>query len=221
MDFSREIELIRRVANDIPQESDMQGFLSHARVVSMLSGLVAEELELPEEECNDIRVAGMLHDIGKLTLAEQLYVHDEEMLNVEHTKYVRMHPAMGNELLRSEGSYSEKVISYIACHHENYDGSGYPNHLEGEEIPFGARILRVCDVFSALVSNRTYRAAFSVDAAIEMMIEDVREYDMRVFLAFLSVVHKPEFTQVKMLIDMEQQLGLYNQEKLRRKANEQ
>ena len=54
-----------------------------------------------------------------------------------------------------------------------------------------------------------------------MMIEDVREYDMRVFLAFLSVVHKPEFAQVKVLIDMEQQLGLYNQEKLRRKANEQ
>ncbi|MBO4324077.1 MAG: HD domain-containing protein [Lachnospiraceae bacterium] len=221
MEFSREIELIRRVSNDIPRESDMQGFLSHARVVSMLSGLVAEELGLSEEECDDIRIAGMLHDVGKLTLAEQLYAHDENMLGVEHTKYVRMHPAMGNELLRREQVYSEKIISYIACHHENYDGSGYPNHLEGEDIPFGARILRVCDVFSALVSNRTYRAAFSVDAAIEMMIEDVREYDMRVFLAFLSVVHKPEFEQVKVLIDMEQQLGLYNQEKLRRKANEQ
>lgn len=210
MDFSREIELIRRVANDIPEERDMQGFLSHARVVCMLSGLVAEEMELPEEECDDIRVAGMLHDIGKLTLAEQLYAHQEGMLGVEHTKYVRMHPAMGNELLRSEGSYSEKVISYIASHHENYDGSGYPNHIEGEEIPLGARILCVCDVFSALVSNRSYRAAFSVEAAIEMMIEDVKEYDMKVFLAFLSVVHKPEFDQVKVFIDMEQQLGLYN-----------
>ena len=209
MDYSREIELIRRVANDIPQESDMQGFLSHARVVCILSGLVAEELGLPEEECEDIRVAGMLHDIGTLTLADQLYGHNEEMLGVEHTKYVRMHPAMGNELLRAEGSYSEKIISYIACHHENYDGSGYPNHMEGEDIPLGARILRVCDVFSALVSNRSYRASFSIDAAIEMMIEDVREYDMKVFLAFLSVVHKPEFAQVKVFIDMEQQLGLY------------
>lgn len=191
----------------------MQGFLSHARVVCMLSGLVAEEMGLATEECDDIRIAGMLHDIGKLTLAEQLYGHNEDMLNVEHTKYVRMHPAMGNELLRSEGSYSEKIISYIAAHHENYDGSGYPNHLEEEEIPLGARILRVCDVFAALVSNRSYRAAFTVDAAIEMMIEDVKEYDMKVFLAFLSVVHKPEFEQVKVFIDMEQQLGVYTKSK--------
>lgn len=209
MDFSREIELIRRVANDIPQERDMQGFLSHARVVCLLSGLVAEEMGFPDEECDDIRVAGMLHDIGKLTLAEQLYGQNENMLGVEKTKYVRMHPEMANELLRSEGSYSEKIISFISCHHENFDGTGYPNHIEGEAIPMGARILRVCDVFSALVSNRSYRAAFSIDAAIEMMIEDVKEYDMRVFLAFLSVVHKPEFAQVKVFIDMEQQLGFY------------
>ena len=74
-------------------------------------------------------------------------------------------------------------------HHENYDGSGYPENLRGEDIPIGARILRVADVFSALVSDRTYRSAFDADIAVELMIDEVKNFDMEVFLAFQRVVH--------------------------------
>jgi HD-GYP domain-containing protein (c-di-GMP phosphodiesterase class II) len=143
----------------------------------------------------------MLHDIGKLELADVIYGHSDDILTVERSKYVRMHPTLGIDVLRKEGVYSEEIISFIANHHENYDGTGYPNHLEGEDIPYGARILRVCDVFAALVSNRPYRSAFSVDTAVEMMIDDVKDYDMRVFLAFLSVVYGEAFAKIRKLID--------------------
>ncbi|MBP5490650.1 MAG: HD domain-containing protein [Lachnospiraceae bacterium] len=182
-------------------ERDLRDFFAHGEIVSRLAVLVAKALGCDDAFCDELAVAGMLHDIGKLELADVIYGHRDDILAVERSKYVRMHPTLGIDVLRKEGAYSEEVISFIANHHENYDGTGYPHHLEGEEIPYGARILRVCDVFSALVSNRAYRAAFSVDVAVEEMIGDVREYDMKVFLAFLKVVYGPEFAPVREMID--------------------
>lgn len=200
MDLSREIGLIERVSADIKERQDMVAFMNHAVIVSRLAGRVARELGESEEFCREMEIAGMLHDIGKLRVAAYIYGPQSESMHVSRIKHVRMHPSLGNDLLRGEGGYSEKLISYIACHHENYDGTGYPNHLEGEEIPYGARILRVCDMFAALVSNRNYRAAFSVDTAIEMMIDEVKNFDMRVFLAFLSVVHAEDFGTIEAYI---------------------
>lgn len=201
MNLERERQLIERMGARLTVEQDLRDFYAHGEIVSRLAVLVARALGEDEAFCEEIGVAGMLHDIGKLELADVIYGHRDDILAVERSKYVRMHPTLGIDVLRKEGGYSEEIISFIANHHENCDGTGYPNHLEEDEIPYGARILRVCDVFSALVSNRTYRAAFSVDTAIVEMIEDVREYDMRIFLAFLKVVYGPEFASVKELID--------------------
>ena len=77
-------------------------------------------------------------------------------------------------------------------HHENWDGSGYPDSLRGEEIPYGARILRVCDVFSALISDRPYRKAFDSATAMELMIEEIKNFDIKVFLAFQRIIHRDE-----------------------------
>lgn len=200
MGLEREIELIKRASVDIQDEQDMVAFMDHGTIVSMLVELLARELGEPEEFCEELKIAGMLHDIGKLRVATYIYGKNMESLHVSQLRYVRMHPMLGIDILREEGNYSEELISYIANHHENYDGTGYPHHLEGEEIPYGARILRICDSFAALVSNRAYRAAFSVDAAIDMMIHDVRYFDMRLFLAFLSVVHSEGFEEVEKVI---------------------
>ena len=189
MELSREIEIMKRTGRDISDESDLEDQLDHGMIVSALCGLVAKRLGENEAFVEEIQKAGMLHDIGKLALAASIYGKGDEILDVEEVKYVRMHPMLGNEILREAGGYSKELIEYIANHHENYDGTGYPNHIAGEEIPYGARIIRVCDVFSALVSNRPYRRAFTSDTAIEMMIGEVTNFDMRVFLAFLSVVH--------------------------------
>ncbi|MBQ6660770.1 MAG: HD domain-containing protein [Lachnospiraceae bacterium] len=201
MNLERERQLIGRMGQRLPEARDLRDFYAHGEVVSRLAVLVAQELGMSEEFCREIEIAGMLHDIGKLELSDVIYGNSRDILAVERSKYVRMHPALGIDVLRKEGVYSEEVISFIANHHENFDGTGYPYHLEGEDIPYGARILRVCDVFAALVSNRRYRAAFSVDTAIEMMIDDVREYDMKVFLAFLKVVYSEEFGEVRKLIE--------------------
>ena len=90
--------------------------------------------------------------------------------------------------MKAEG-YSDRICEMILHHHENYDGTGYPDNLVGDEIPLGARVLRVCDVFVALTSDRPYRKAFDSKTAVELLIEEVRHFDMKVFLPFQSIVY--------------------------------
>lgn len=167
---------------------ELQTEVAHGIEVSRLAGLLARELKLDTDFCHDIEVAGMLHDIGKLRASTYLYGGDEETLNVEKMRYVRMHSTLGYEVVKEQG-YPDRVCEMILHHHENYDGTGYPDNLIGEEIPLGARILRVCDVFVALTSDRPYRKAFDSKTAIELLIEEVRHFDMRVFLPFQGIVH--------------------------------
>ena len=109
-------------------------------------------------------------------------------MKIEEARYIRRHAQLGEQILRKQGM-SDNICSMVLYHHENFDGSGYPFNLLGEEIPLGARILRVCDVFAALISDRPYRKAFDIDTAIQLLIEEVKNFDMRVFLAFQSVIH--------------------------------
>lgn len=163
--------------------------LVHGCVVSNLAVRIGRKLDFSQEECADLAVAGFLHDIGKLELAKYVYGHEEETLIIEEMKYVRRHPMLGAKILEKKG-YSQKIIDMVRFHHENCDGSGYPSNLSREEIPLGSRIIRVCDVFAALTANRPYRKAFDVDTAIELMIDESKNFDIEVFLAFMNVVHE-------------------------------
>lgn len=160
--------------------------LSHGMIVSNLAYLVGKELKLTEEECYNLAVAGMLHDIGKLRLRSYVYEEKEAKLNIDELRYVRLHSTLGYAILKEQG-YSDEVTNAVLYHHENIDGTGYPNNLVGDAIPFSARILRVCDAFGALVANRPYREAFDIETALSIMIEEVKCFDMRVFLAFQKV----------------------------------
>lgn len=162
--------------------------LSHGMEVSNLAYAVARELGYSAQVCYELAVAGVLHDIGKIVLMEEMPAGDDTLV-VEEIKFVRMHAEQSYEIVKRRG-YSEFIQQSILYHHENYDGSGYPYNLYGEQIPFGARILRVCDVYSALTSQRPYRSAFDRETAMELMIEDIKDFDMRVFLAFQRVVHE-------------------------------
>ena len=150
---------------------------------------MGQELKLSQEECYQLAIAGMLHDIGKLRLTGYINGDEQDPLLIEELKYVRMHSTLGYEELKEQG-YSQFVLDSVLYHHENYDGSGYPANLAGEEIPIGARVLRVCDVFCAVTSDRPYRKAFETETAIELMIEEVKNFDMKVFIAFQRAVHK-------------------------------
>ena len=172
-------------------EFDLSAELNHGVVVSNLAYAVAAEMGRDEAFCYQMAIAGMLHDIGKLKLTGYINGQERDPLLIEELKYVRMHSSLGYEELKEQG-YSDIVLQSILYHHENYDGSGYPSNLSGDSIPLGARILRVCDVYAALSSDRTYRKAFDVSTVIELMIDEIKNFDMEVFLAFQRVVHNNE-----------------------------
>ena len=172
-------------------EFDLSAELNHGVVVSNLAYAVAAEMGRDEACCYQMAIAGMLHDIGKLKLTGYINGQERDPLLIEELKYVRMHSSLGYEELKEQG-YSDIVLQSILYHHENYDGSGYPSNLSGDSIPLGARILRVCDVYAALSSDRPYRKAFDVSTVIELMIDEIKNFDMEVFLAFQRVVHNNE-----------------------------
>ena len=160
--------------------------ISHGCEVSNLAYDVAEKLGYSNSNCQELAVAGFLHDIGKIVLEKEI---DDQPLVVEEMKIVRMHPVEGYKVVERQG-YSDFISQCVLHHHENYDGSGYPDHLFGDEIPYGARILRVCDVYCALTSDRPYRKAFDPETAVKLMVEDIRNFDIQIFLAFQRVIHE-------------------------------
>ncbi|WP_238483669.1 HD-GYP domain-containing protein [Anaerosporobacter faecicola] len=183
----------------IANEDLVEG-LRHGIIVSNLARLIAEKLGMDEDFCYEIGLAGVLHDIGKLRLSKYLYGRKKDVLQVEEMKYVRMHSKFSYDILM-EYDFSPRMLEAIYHHHENFDGSGYPDNLKGYDIPKGARILRTCDVFAALVSDRPYREAFEIETAVELMIDEVKNFDMEVFLAFLELVHSKDFEKVKEIIE--------------------
>ena len=164
--------------------------IAHACAVSVLSRELSKELGENETRQESIALAGFLHDIGKLKLADYLGgPSDEGTLLVEEMKYVRMHPELSAEILKAQG-FSDEICESVRCHHENFDGSGYPENLAGYAIPRAARIIRVCDVFAALTSDRPYRNRFSAQEALSLMIDEINHFDMEIFLALQAVVHR-------------------------------
>lgn len=164
--------------------------IEHGVYVSCLVGELSRELGLPEDIVYQFSLAGLLHDLGKLQLANYLYGNESIVspLVIEEMKYVRMHPMLSYRILKDRG-YSDIVLDAVRYHHEDYDGTGYPSNLVGEGIPLGARIIRVCDVFAALTTDRPYRKRFDVDEAMSLMIDEIKHFDMRIFLAFERIVH--------------------------------
>ncbi|MGN0242789.1 MAG: HD-GYP domain-containing protein [Lachnospiraceae bacterium] len=167
-------------------------FAVHSLCVSYLAGRVAEELGLPEETREHIALAGMVHDIGKLKQDD--CVSERHDMMIDSIRMTRTHPVLGYGIL-SEEHMPEEVLEAVLYHHENYNGTGFPSNMAGQEIPVSARILRICDTFCALITNRPYREAFDIDTAIQMMIDEVKYYDMKMFLAFLAVMQTEKYRQ--------------------------
>lgn len=174
-------------------DQDISDAILHGIYVSNMAYEIGKEMRLSKDVLQELAIAGMLHDIGKLKLAENN--QEKHNLVIEQLRYVRMHSQLSYEILRDKG-YSQFVLKSILHHHENYDGSGYPDNIAGEDIPLGARILRICDVFIALISDRAYRKAFDVNTAVSLMIDEVKNFDMKIFLAFLNVVNEIDIDKV-------------------------
>lgn len=167
----------------------LEDVVMHSICVSNVGYNLAAELGMTKEQCYETAIAGILHDIGKVKLTPYMITGDDSMYTLENIRYMRMHSQLSYDILKG-GDYSDYIMESVLHHHENYDGSGYPGNLKGENIPIGARILRVSDMFAALISDRPYRAAFSTDMAVQIMIDEVKNFDMKVFLAFQRVIHE-------------------------------
>ncbi|MBQ9155724.1 MAG: HD domain-containing protein [Eubacterium sp.] len=187
---------------ETPLQDSLGEALVHGMVVSNLAYLVGKAMDLPEKQLHTLAVAGMVHDIGKLRLRSYVFEEKEATLGIDELRYTRLHPSLGYAILKEHG-FEEDVQYAVLYHHENADGSGYPKNLKKDEIPLNARILRVCDTFGALIANRPYRSAFDIETAIHIMIEDVKNYDLEVFLAFQKV------TQSEELYEMLGNFGIY------------
>lgn len=181
-------------------EEDLYDNIDHAELVAKLVRLLCTQMELPLDFQHQVVMAAYLHDIGKLRLSKNLYGRDKNALQIEETKYMRMHAKVGADMLEECG-FTPEICNAVHHHHENYDGSGYPGNLSAEKIPLEARILRVCDVFAALISDRPYRKAFDVETAMELMIEDNKSFDMKIFLDFMKVFHSEDIEKVTRFAD--------------------
>jgi diguanylate cyclase (GGDEF)-like protein len=137
---------------------------SHSQRVGEYAAAVAERLELPADEIELIRLAGKLHDLGKLAIPEEI-LRKRGTLTSREREVLQRHPQIGHNMLDPLGI--EPVASWVLHHHERWDGDGYPGNLAGERIPVGARIIFAADSFDALTSNRVYRPALSYDEATE------------------------------------------------------
>ncbi|MBR5967712.1 MAG: HD domain-containing protein [Lachnospiraceae bacterium] len=180
---------------------DVEDAVNHGYIVSYLARRLAETLGYEEEFCDMIADAGLLHDIGKLQLSDKMYGRKKELLRIEEMKYVRQFPELSYKVLCEQQAGTEELRRIVLHQRENYDGSGYPDKLAGEAIPLGSRIIRICDVYVALISDRPYRKAFDSSTAMELMIEEVKNFDMKAFLGFMTLAHEDDFVRIHEYVD--------------------
>ena len=160
----------------------MYGETGHSERVTEYTLRLAELVGYPEEKVRDLRRGAILHDIGKIGIPDTI-LFKEGKLNDEEWKIMRTHPLIAKDILEDVKSLGG-MIEIPIYHHENFDGSGYPFGLEGQEIPLAARIFAIIDVLDALCSERPYRPAYSPDECIEIMRREKHLYAPEVFEVF-------------------------------------
>lgn len=155
----------------------------HSERVARMAVELGEELELPERQLNDIYLAGLLHDIGKIGVRDDV-LSKVEPLSPEELLHIQQHPVIGYRILSGLTSI-EHLLEGVLYHHEKYDGTGYPEGLRGTSIPEMARIIAVADSFDAMTSDRPYRKGMSFEKVDEIFRSGSgKQWDPKVMDAF-------------------------------------
>ena len=164
----------------------------HQKRVTELACAIAEEMGLPKEQIAGIRMAGLIHDIGKINIPAEILNKPGQLTKIEYSLF-KNHPQMGHDVVKGI-EFPWPVAQIVLQHHERMDGSGYPQGLVGEEIMLEARILAVADIVEAIASHRPYRPGRGAGDALEEIIHDKGLlYDPEVVNACLSVFYERGF----------------------------
>ncbi|MFW5713493.1 MAG: HD domain-containing phosphohydrolase [Brevefilum sp.] len=166
----------------------------HTKRVTELALELAREMGFEEEELINIRRGALLHDIGKLSIPDEI-IRKPGKLNEDEFEVVKKHPEFAQRWL-SQIELLKPALQIPYYHHEKWDGTGYPQGLKGEEIPLIARMFSVVDVWDVLISDRPYRRALSNEEAIDILIsEKGRQFDPKVVDHFINVLEKQDYIQ--------------------------
>lgn len=143
----------------------------HAKRVREYSCAIAEELKLPKTRINDISTAALLHDVGKIGIPTEI-LNKPGKLTDEEYGIIKQHPVYTKTILEKISGFST-ITNFAYSHHENYNGSGYPEGLKHDEIPLEAQIIQVADAFDAMTSERAYRKALSSNDALQIIKKEI------------------------------------------------
>lgn len=162
----------------------------HTQRVTAMTIELAEAMGIKDFELVNIRRGALLHDIGKMGIPDHI-LHKPAKLNDEEWQHMRMHAVYAYNLL-SNITYLRDALDIPYCHHEKWNGTGYPRGLKGEEIPLSARIFAVADVYDALTSDRPYRKGWSHEKALNYIQEQAgQNFDPKVVDVFLDMFREP------------------------------
>lgn len=189
--------LYLEIFESMAQEVDLKDPYTkgHSDRVASLGLLLARELGLHAHMVKTVVAAGLLHDIGKIRIPDDVLKKDGRLTDEEFA-IIKKHPELGVELLGAK-EFPWEIKPLILHHHEKLNGRGYPHGLTGEAIPLGARIIGIVDVFDALTSDRVYRAAYPVEKALEIMnAESGSSFDPFILKCFVTMIREGKADQV-------------------------
>jgi HD-GYP domain-containing protein (c-di-GMP phosphodiesterase class II) len=164
---------------------------SHQRSVNSLTARWAQREQIAPDERTLLLLASVLLDAGELALPSAI-MRKPGPLESSENALVRRHPALGYELIRPAGAH-ENLAEIVYCHHERFDGAGYPRGLRGEDIPRAARVMSVVDSYAAMTGDRPFRPAKSkADAIAELRANAGSQFDPAVVKSFVAMLESPD-----------------------------
>jgi len=179
---SKTIDLIM---NALFEKSNREA--AHSNRVSSICQSIAFEMKMDMDAVNQMKIAGLIHDIGKIGIDESI-LNKQGSLTIDERSDIERHPEIGWRLLSSTNEFS-KLAQFVLNHHERWDGCGYPNGLKGEEIQIEARIIAVADAYDAMTSERSYRKALSKKESIEELMKcSGTQFDPEIINVFINQV---------------------------------
>ncbi|HEU0294966.1 MAG TPA: HD domain-containing phosphohydrolase [Anaerolineales bacterium] len=157
----------------------------HSDHVMVLSATLGEKMKLPSADLELLKFAAQIHDIGKIAINEFIVNKPGRFTEAEYLM-IQHHAQLGASLVEKL-ALDPRIHLSIRHHHENFDGSGYPDQLAGDQIPLESRIIRITDTYDALTSNRGYRAAYTPKKALSMMEHDQHFFDPELLKVFFKM----------------------------------